>query len=362
MNRSLPLAALLALSLSVPAAPVALAATPNGRLSLSGERVHVYNLAGTVDVVAGSGKAVTIESTTGGRDGGRIDVKTIPGAQPALVFVYPDRRIVYHRGAGFFRSQFQTTLEVGSDGRFGDGWGRNGLGFGRRKVEIRSSGSGFEGWVDLRIAIPAGQKASVHLGVGAVTVANVDGDLLVDCAAAGVEAHGTRGSLHVDTGSGAVEIRDAAGSVLVDTGSGGVSLIDFTGSDLSIDTGSGGVKLASVEASHHLHVDTGSGSVEVVDARSPRVSIDTGSGRVYLRLGANVDDLVVDTGSGSVTVEAPATLDATVRMETGSGGLDVDFPMRLIRRESDTLQGTIGNGRGRIMLETGSGRIRLSKV
>ena len=364
MNRSLPRVLVLSLALSVLAAPAARPAdSPNGRFSLSGARVHVYNLAGTVDVVAGTGGSVTIESTTGGKDGGRIDVKTISGAEPALVFIYPEKRIVYRRpGKGLLRSSFRTNFDVGADGRFGDGWGKDGLGFGKRKVEIRSDGQGFEGWADLRVAIPRGQKASIHLGVGAVSVTNVDGELLVDCAAAPVTAHGTKGALHVDTGSGAVEIRDADGNVSVDTGSGAVSLIDFTGTVVSIDTGSGGVKLAAVQASRSVNVDTGSGSVEVVDVRSPRVAVDTGSGRVYLRLGANVEELDVDTGSGSVTVEAPATLDATVHMETGSGGLDVDFPMRLIRRESDTLEGTIGSGRGRITLETGSGRIRLSKV
>ena len=138
--------------------------------------------------------------------------------------------------------------------------------------------------------------------------------------------------------------------------------MDFTGTVVSVDTGSGSVKLAAVTATRMVNVDTGSGSVEVVDVRSPRVSVDTGSGRVFLRLAADVDQLDVDTGSGAVTVEAPATLDATVKMETGSGGLDIDFPIKLIHREDDSLQGTIGRGRGQITLETGSGRIRLVKV
>lgn len=130
MNRPLPLSAVLALSLSVLAVPVARSAdSPNGRFSLSGARVHVYNLAGKVDIVAGSGRAVTVESTTGGRDGGRIDVKTMPGNEPALIFAYPDKRVVHRRaGRGGERSQFRTTLDVGADGRFGDG-------------------RGFEGWV-----------------------------------------------------------------------------------------------------------------------------------------------------------------------------------------------------------------------
>ena len=82
---------------------------------------------------------------------------------------------------------------------------------GRRRVEVRSDGNGLEAWADLKIAIPRGQKAAIHLGVGAVTVANVDGELLVDCAAASVEAAGTRGSLRIDTGSGGAGVSAAAG-------------------------------------------------------------------------------------------------------------------------------------------------------
>lgn len=370
MNRSLPRTAVLALALgalgaaSVLAPPAARSAAPDGRFSLSGERVHVYNLAGTVEVVPGSGSAVTVESTTGGKDGGRIDVRTMSGNEPALIFTYPasERRVVYRPEGRKSQSRFRATLDVGADGRFGDGWGKNGIGLGRRKVEIRSDGAGFEAWADLRVGIPEGQKADIHLGVGAVRVTNVNGELLLDCAAAAVEAAGTRGALRVDTGSGAVSVRDAADHVSVDTGSGAVSLIDFKGTVVSVDTGSGSVKLAAVTATRQVQVDTGSGSVEVVDVRSPRVGVDTGSGRVFLRLAADVDQLDIDTGSGSVTVEAPATLDATVKMETGSGGLDIDFPIRLIHREDDSLQGTIGRGRGQITLETGSGRIRLVKV
>lgn len=363
MNRVPSRAAALALAASAAmfalSAPDFAGAAPDGRLSLSGDRVHVYNLAGRMEVVAGTGRSVIVEPTVGGPDGARIEARTLSGSEPAIVFAYPssERRIVYrpeHRKGNSLR----TTFDIGADGRFGDG----NKGANRRKVEIRSDGEGFEGWVDLRIAVPPGQKASLHLGVGAVTVTNVNGMLVVDCAAAPVTATGTRGSLHVDTGSGAVEIRNAADHVDVDTGSGAVSLLDFKGETVNVDTGSGSVRLGDVQATRSVNVDTGSGSVEVVDVRSPRVGVDTGSGRVFVRLGANVEELDVDTGSGSVTVEAPATLDATIEMETGSGGLDVDFPMRLIEREDDSLRGTIGGGRGRITLGTGSGRIRLSKV
>ncbi len=362
MTRSRLHAAGLALAAAFALLPsIALAAPAAGSFSLSGSRVHVYNLAGAVEVVAGSGTAVTVQSTTGGRDAAKLDVQTLSGSEPSLVFKYPGTKVVYRRGDRPFSSS-RTTLDVGADGRFGMGWSKNLFGAGGRKVEIRSDGSGLEAWADLKIAIPRGQKAAVHLGVGAVTVANVDGELLVDCAAAGVTAAGTRGTLRVDTGSGAVDVRDAAGLVSIDTGSGSVAVNDFTGSDLVVDTGSGAVRLAGVRADGRVGVDTGSGRVEIVDVDTPRIGIDTGSGSVLVRLAGSPREVAVDTGSGSVTVEAPPTLDATIHMETGSGGLEVDFPMKSVTRDSDLIRGTIGKGTGRMLLETGSGRIRLVKA
>ena len=92
------------------------------------------------------------------------------------------------------------------------------------------------------------------------------------------------------------------------------------------------------------------------------VIIDTGSGSVEAELSGQIDDLAVDTGSGSVTLRLPASLDATLTIETGSGGIDVDFPLSITRRARDELRGQIGEGRGRIVIDTGSGSVSLRRM
>ena len=69
----------------------------------------------------------------------------------------------------------------------------------------------------------------------------------------------------------------------------------------------------------------------------------------------------VSTGSGGVRVRLPADLSATIDLESGSGGFDVDFPLQLVRKNEDSLSGRIGEGKGRISIETGSGDITISK-
>jgi DUF4097 and DUF4098 domain-containing protein YvlB len=92
------------------------------------------------------------------------------------------------------------------------------------------------------------------------------------------------------------------------------------------------------------------------------VSLDTGSGSVEVSLTSDIDRLHVDTGSGSVTLRVPESVGASLDIETGSGGVDTNLPIRLRRKSRDGLSGTLGDGRGSIVVETGSGSVRLLKL
>ena len=49
-------------------------------------------------------------------------------------------------------------------------------------------------------------------------------------------------------------------------------------------------------------------------------------------------------------------------IETGSGGIDTDFEVKVSRMERRALRGTVGDGRARIKIESGSGNVRLLKT
>lgn len=321
-----------------------------GTHRLTAERVAVYNLAGRVSIEAGTGDAVTVDVVTGGADAAGLEVATgdIDGRE-ALRVLYPEDRIVYPAG-----ENQHTELRVRDDGTFGgDDGGRA-----RRRVSVNDDGNGLEAWADLTIRVPAGRDVAVHQAVGSVTVRNVDGRLLVDTHSAAVDVTGTRGSLVVDVGSGDVDVRDVEGQLVLDTGSGSVRLEGSAGDEALIDTGSGSVTATGVTA-RDLTIDTGSGDVTVEQVTADRLELDTGSGSVTVGLVSDVSNLTVDTGSGSVTIRAPADLGAQIEVETGSGGIETDFPMTLTRRSENGLSGTLGDGEGRIVIDTGSGDVRL---
>jgi DUF4097 and DUF4098 domain-containing protein YvlB len=164
----------------------------------------------------------------------------------------------------------------------------------------------------------------------------------------------------VDVGAGDVRIAQAQGEVSLDTGSGSVDVTGFQGSSLTIDTGSGDVTGSDVE-SEELSVDTGSGEVRLTGVTSPRLSLETGSGGISAELRRDVSSLQVETGSGDIAIRAPATLGAEVEIETSSGDIETDFPLLVTRQSRDHMVGTIGDGKGTIAIETGSGGIKLLK-
>jgi len=346
----------------IAAVPVPAAAQQPERHTLTGDRVAIYDLAGQIRIDPGTGTDVVVEITRGGRDLGQLrvergPVESMPGYETLRV-LFPSDEISYpalHRGS-------RTQMSIRDDGTFND-HDNNGRKWGRhsdRRVTITSYGSGLEAWADLHITVPAGKRVDVNVGVGDITVTNVDGHLSVDGNSSTVTARGTKGNFNVDVGSGSVTVNDAQGQVSIDTGSGDVELTTFKGTDLSIDTGSGSVSGTTI-AADAVNVDTGSGSITLSGVSSPDLKLDTGSGDVDLDLVSDVDAVSIDTGSGSVTLHVPADVGAVLDIESSSGGVESDIPLEVTKWGSDRVAGRIGDGKGRIAVETGSGRVRIVK-
>jgi len=343
--------------------PAVLPAQQAERYTLDEGPAAIYNLVGAVRVEPGTG-AVTVQVTRVGGEGAKLQIGhgEIDG-RATLRVVYPADRI----RSGDSRSRGSTQLRVRDDGTFGDqDWDAHGRKEHHRweeagrRVTIADGSDGLDARADLVVSVPRGADVSVYLAVGSVTVTNVDGELRVDSHSAPVTASGTRGTLMVDVGAGDVRIAQAQGEVSLDTGSGSVDVTGFQGSSLTIDTGSGDVTGSDVE-SEELSVDTGSGEVRLTGVTSPRLSLETGSGGISAELRRDVSSIQVETGSGDIAIRAPAMLGAEVEIETSSGDIETDFPLLVTRQSRDHMVGTIGDGKGTIAIETGSGGIKLLK-
>ncbi len=337
--------------------PSALAAQTERR-TLTGSHVALYNVAGDVRIVRGDRREVEFEITKRGRDADRLRIETgtVRGL-PTLRVIYPDDDVVY-RGGPERRWGGSTETRIRDDGTWGgDGWrGRDG-----QRVRVKSSGSGLEAWADIRVLVPEGTALDSYLLVGEMRATDVDGDLRLDVASARVAATDTRGTLVVDAGSGAVALHGTRGRRLsVDNGSGSVSLDRVSSDDCTVDTGSGGVSATELSCKR-LSVDVGSGSVRLGSVSTTDVSVDAGSGGVSLDMISSPSSVSVDAGSGGVTLTLPNDFGAEVDIETGSGSITTDFAVRTRTVERRHLRGTIGSGAGRVVVETGSGSVRLRR-
>ena len=329
---------------------------PTEQRTVSGAQVAIYNIAGRLRALPGTGNAVVVEIARGGADASKLKVET--GAlrgRETLRIVYPSDRIVYPE----MRYRSRTSLHVRPDGTFSDGGDWNEW-RDRDRVDVRGSGDGLEAYADLTVRVPRGQKIELYLAVGRVEVQNVEGDLLVDVGAAEVDVSGTKGSLTLDTGSGRVAVRDVTGDVELDSGSGGLSVDRVKGGILRIDSGSGGVEGNDIEVGE-LSAEVGSGGLRLYRVKAPAVTAETGSGGITLELLSDIQRLNVETGSGGATIRVPATLSAEIDAETGSGGFSTDFAVTTRRVGRNHISGRIGDGKGRISIEAGSGSVRLLK-
>jgi len=324
------------------------------RRSVAGNSVAIYDIAGAVRVEAGSGNDVVVEVTRGGRDAAKLDVEVgdLRGRNTFRV-IFPSTDIVYPALGRWSNSEFSTDR----DGT----WGGDRKWYNGRRVRVRGSGSGLEAWADLRILVPAGKSVEVDLGVGKLEASNVKGDLHFAVASAHVDTRMTVGNLTIEAGSGGASVSDASGGDLsVETGSGGVQVDGVSSRTCKLSTGSGGVTGGRVGC-EELSLEAGSGSVRVSGVKAQRIKAETGSGGVTLGLDAAPRDLKVEAGSGGVTVSLPASTGADVEISTGSGGIESDFALTVDKFERHHVRGRIGDGAGRIRIDSGSGSVRLRK-
>lgn len=343
---------------SLLALPLTAAAQQAERHTLSDD-VAIYNLAGTLAVEPGTG-GVSVEVVRGGHDAARLRVERGElDDRETFRVVYPSQSIAY---AGLEPGS-STTLKVREDGTFGDGHGHDDDDDDRdrgRTVRIGRDGE-LAAHADLKVKVPHGAQVSFHLAVGSVSITNVNGEILVDGHSTPVTATGAKGDVVLDVGSGNVRVSAAEGTLRVDTGSGGVEVSGFTGDELSIDTGSGQVSGSGVQATS-VHIETGSGDIELTAVTAPEVALETGSGNIAAEVRGRVRELALETGSGDISVRAPASLAGDVEIETASGEIETDFPIQVTRHARDHVVGRIGNGVGRVAIETGSGDVRLLRT
>ncbi len=333
------LAAVLALALALP-----LHAQSVDHRTLSSPAA-IYNIAGTIHIVRGTGSDITVDVTRAGRDADKLSIATGAIAdRQTLRVIYPADRIVFHR-PNTDSHWWRTELEVNDDGT----WDGNHRWRGRR-VTIVGDGDGLDARADVTVHMPPGARLAIYLAAGDASVSGTQGDVLADVDEASISIDHTAGALDLDTGSGDVTVRDVQGDMKLDAGSGDVTLSNVRGERLDIDAGSGDLKATAVTYPR-AKLDLGSGKMDLSGATFDDLSLDAGSGDVDVAFVAPARRVKIDAGSGDVTLHIPKTFGADVDIDAGSGDVHSDFALERRRDDDDShYTGRIGSGGGTISM------------
>jgi hypothetical protein len=347
-----------------------------------GVSLRLANLAGQVELVAGSGSQVVIDATVHAELPGSGEtqqvlqemrwVRAADGkGREEWALAYPVER---------YRSYFYPRPREGSESSFWSLFDNSSSSTTYRGERVRvysgRRSSAPTLYADLRIALPGTSDVALRNLVGKVHGGGLAGSLALETGSSDVHIDSFAGQLRLDTGSGDVVLGSSRGETSIDTGSGDVEVRQLVG-NATIDTGSGDVRIDKV-AVGKLKLHTGSGDVMVRDGAAGELIADTGSGEVRV-VGVELEELNADTGSGDVEVASSLEHTRRITAKTGSGDirvyagpaasfdvtadqssgdLQVNYADAVLRRghHRDKVVGARrGDGRTAIHIESGSG-------
>jgi DUF4097 and DUF4098 domain-containing protein YvlB len=211
----------------------------------------------------------------------------------------------------------------------------------RVRLPRRSHGNGTS--AHLALKIPRRGDLEVETVSAEITVEDVDGEIAAHSVSGSVDVGGRPREVEVETVSGNVEIAAEA-------------------AENAVESVSGRVKIRG--AARRLEVESVSGRVEVTGENLLRAEIENVSGTVDVDVSlAAGGDLDVSSHSGSVELRLPASTSARFEVSTFSGRIDNELgpPARKVSRYTSQkeLEFTLGNGDGRVQLESFSGNVKL---
>jgi DUF4097 and DUF4098 domain-containing protein YvlB len=226
------------------------------------------------------------------------------------------------------------------------------------KLEIKGGGSELEIVVkyprrirninegsQLTVHVPHGCRLEVQTISTEVTVAKVDGEVVVE------------------TVSGNVEVRDGPASLEISSVSGMVDVSVDT-EEVEIETVSGRILVEGVK--RELDVSTVSGETKINAGEIQEFSFNAVSGSLELRADPAANGRwEIDCHSGEIDLYVPADVDARFDIDSFSGDIDDDFGHKAKRTSKyapgKELSFTQGGGSARIDISIFSGKVNIHK-
>jgi hypothetical protein len=219
------------------------------------------------------------------------------------------------------------------------------------KVEPQG-GSGWLNWGDRTRMAPTTLELHVPRAAS-LDIDVVSAPLVID----GLDG----GDIQVNTVSGKARINARTPSLKVDSVSGSIELAGHA-EQAELQTVSGEILAPALGS--NVKLQTISGRIQVAGGPWRKLTLSTVSGDVQLSGGlAAGGSLGIDSMSGDVQLQLPAATSASLHASSFSGDLRSDFgtPKEPEHGPGSSLDVHLGDGRGKISIETFSGDLRIRK-
>ncbi|WP_394129075.1 DUF4097 domain-containing protein [Shewanella maritima] len=214
---------------------------------------------------------------------------------------------------------------------------------------------------DLTIKLPANIKLEAE-GVSAdYRVKDIDGTVKFELVSGDIEANNLSGKVKVSTVSGEIKANSLNGSIELETVSGKVSDKNSQG-EISYRLVSG--DLSAKSSADNVTIDQVSGEVDASFVKATEVKAVIVSGDIELELGANLQRGRMESVSGDIELEFTGKPSLQVDIDGGPSGdikneLTSDVPSKAKYTSQQRLMFTIGDGSGKLNINTISGDIEL---
>jgi DUF4097 and DUF4098 domain-containing protein YvlB len=258
----------------------------------------------------------------------------------------PDGTVQIDNAAGSIRVLGWARSEITVTGTLGAGAEGLDISGGPKhtRIEVEVEGNPHAVASDLEIHVPAGSRVEIESFSANISVVDVTGSVSAETVNGSITVSGSAKEVSAQTVQGAIEVTGPIARLQVEGVNGPVTVKGATG---------------SVEA------NTVNGRLSVSGSSFERLELEAVSGPIVFdgSLGADAE-LEAQTVSGSVELLLPASVSAQVSISTLSGSIQSDFgtgssQARRGRRAESEL--TLGDGDGRISIESLSGTVTLRK-
>jgi hypothetical protein len=216
--------------------------------------------------------------------------------------------------------------------------------------------------VSLDVNLPTQTDLALAASDGRVRIRNITGNVNARTSDGSIETNDIHGDVTLKTSDGSISCgRVDANTADLHTSDGGIKISEATLGRCTARTSDGGITIKTIRGDQ-VELHTSDGSIRCQNINVSRLDCHTSDGGIQIEFAPEAPkdvNVSATTSDGSITLTVPPELSAMIEAHADDGSIRTDLPITIQGKIDKSLQGTIGDGQGRIYLKTHDGSITI---